>query len=99
MVYSEMLVSPFHSHSGVFEPLVSTLVYKDFYIVGKDFSAYIEANKKVDAAYLKKQEWAKRSILASAGMGKFSSDRSIVEYAEKIWKCKPVVVPDEARDF
>lgn len=47
-------------------------------------------NKKVDATYKNKALWAKKSITAASGMGKFSSDRSIKEYAERIWYLKPV---------
>lgn len=53
---------------------------------------YIETNAAVDAAFKNKEAWAKKSILACAGMGKFSSDRSIQEYANRIWKLKPVKV-------
>jgi len=82
---------------GIFEPLLSTLTAgADFYIVSKDFPSYIATNKLVDTAYLDRDGWAKKSISAASGMGKFSSDRSIVEYAENIWKIRPVAVPDGA---
>jgi starch phosphorylase len=50
----------------------------------------LETQKKVDAAYANKATWAKKSIMAAAGMGKFSSDRSIQDYAKNIWKVTPV---------
>lgn len=53
-----------------------------------------KTNDLVDKAYLDKKSWAKKSISAAAGMGKFSSDRSIVDYAKNIWKAEPVIVPD-----
>jgi starch phosphorylase len=47
----------------------------------------------VDECYRKPAEWTHRSIVSAASMGKFSSDRSIKEYAEEIWKVKPCPVP------
>ncbi|KAG4094026.1 glycosyl transferase [Neocallimastix lanati (nom. inval.)] len=74
----------------IFEPLVATLtVGGDYYLISKDFASYIEAQADADEAYKDKVGWAKKSILCTAGMSKFSSDRSINEYAEKIWKIKP----------
>jgi len=78
----------------IFEPLVATLtVGGDYYLISKDFASYIEAQADADEAYKDKVGWAKKSILCTAGMSKFSSDRSINEYAEKIWKIKPCTVP------
>lgn len=68
----------------------------DFYLISADFESYLAAQKRIDAAYLDKANWAKRSILCSAGMGKFSSDRSIKEYAQQIWGVQPSIVPSEA---
>ncbi|KAI8614952.1 glycosyl transferase [Chytriomyces sp. MP71] len=77
----------------IFDPLISTLtVGHDYYIIGKDFPAYLETLAAIDQAYKDKAAWAKRSINAAASMGKFSSDRSIEEYAENIWKIKPLPV-------
>jgi len=78
----------------IFEPLVATLtVGGDYYLISKDFASYIEAQAEADEAYKDKVGWAKKSILCTAGMSKFSSDRSINEYAERIWKIKPCTVP------
>ncbi|KAJ3380475.1 Non-essential glycogen phosphorylase, partial [Lobulomyces angularis] len=86
-----------YGDAGIFEPLLATLTSgHDFYIISKDFPAYIASNKLVEEAYKNKKEWATKSINAAAGMGNFSSDRSIIEYAEKIWKIKPIPVPDGA---
>ncbi|KAG0071763.1 Non-essential glycogen phosphorylase [Linnemannia elongata] len=80
----------------IFQPLISTLtVGKDFYLISADFASYITANQQVDAAYKKQDEWSKKSILCTAHMGKFSSDRSVKEYAEEIWNIKPYSVKDE----
>lgn len=78
----------------IFEPLVATLtVGGDYYLISKDFASYIEAQADADEAYKDKVGWAKKSILCTAGMSKFSSDRSINEYAERIWNIKPCSVP------
>ncbi|KAI7829636.1 glycosyl transferase [Gamsiella multidivaricata] len=80
----------------IFQPLISTLtVGKDFYLISADFASYIVANQQVDAAYKNQQEWAKKSILCTANMGKFSSDRSVKEYADEIWHIKQHAVQDE----
>lgn len=62
----------------------------DEYFVLKDFAAYAEAQSKVDKVYRDKDKWAKMVILNTAHSGKFSSDRTIKEYADEIWDLKPV---------
>lgn len=57
----------------------------DTYFILKDFKAYAEAQKKVEAAYRKEADWAKSAILNVACCGKFSSDRTIQEYVNEIW--------------
>eukprot|EP00184_Porphyridium_aerugineum_P001152 CAMPEP_0184693550 /NCGR_PEP_ID=MMETSP0313-20130426/1734_1 /TAXON_ID=2792 /ORGANISM="Porphyridium aerugineum, Strain SAG 1380-2" /LENGTH=879 /DNA_ID=CAMNT_0027151647 /DNA_START=531 /DNA_END=3170 /DNA_ORIENTATION=+ len=71
-------------------PIVRALEpYNDFYLVARDFSSYMEAQDRVDAAYKDKTGWVKRCIRAVARMGKFSSDRPIREYAEQVWNIEP----------
>lgn len=60
-------------------------VANDYYLISHDFSSYLQAQDRVDAAYLDQQEWARVTILSSLRMGKFSSDRAIKEYAKDIW--------------
>ena len=73
---------------------IDTLTHgSDFYLISADFESYLAAQKRIEAAYLDTSNWAKRSILCSAGMGKFSSDRSIKEYAQQIWGVQPSIVP------
>jgi starch phosphorylase len=61
----------------------------DPYLLLADFRSYCDAHARVDATYRDKRKWAKMAILNTARMGKFSSDRTIREYAEQIWKLKP----------
>lgn len=62
----------------------------DEYFVLKDFEAYQQAQDDIDKAYKDKDRWAKMAILNTAMSGKFSSDRTIKEYADEIWNLKPV---------
>ncbi|MCL1878028.1 MAG: glycogen/starch/alpha-glucan family phosphorylase, partial [Defluviitaleaceae bacterium] len=64
----------------------------DEYYVLKDFAAYKKAQSAVDAAYKNPSSWAKMAIMNTASAGKFSSDRTIKQYAEEIWKLKPVKI-------
>jgi len=69
---------------------------RDFYLLGADFASYLDASAEVDKAYVNKSAWAKKSILSTAGMGKFTSDRSIKDYAENIWGVKPSPPPKDS---
>eukprot|EP00252_Welwitschia_mirabilis_P010940 TRINITY_DN2464_c0_g1_i1.p1 TRINITY_DN2464_c0_g1~~TRINITY_DN2464_c0_g1_i1.p1 ORF type:complete len:945 (-),score=214.27 TRINITY_DN2464_c0_g1_i1:516-3350(-) len=64
----------------------------DYFLVGKDFPAYIECQAKVDEAYRDQEKWTRMSILNTAGSYKFSSDRTIHEYAKEIWDIKQIPV-------
>ncbi|MBN2222194.1 MAG: glycogen/starch/alpha-glucan phosphorylase [Vallitaleaceae bacterium] len=64
----------------------------DQYFILKDFDAYVEAHKKVDVAYRNQGLWAKKAMLNTAKSGKFSSDRTIEEYAKEIWKLQKTKV-------
>ncbi|ACD96222.1 glycogen/starch/alpha-glucan phosphorylase [Trichlorobacter lovleyi] len=74
---------------GLFRPLVDNLLNSDYYLLLADFDAYMDAQADVDRLYMIPDEWARKSILNTAGMGKFSSDRTIGEYARDIWGIKP----------
>ena len=67
----------------------------DMYFILKDFKAYAEAQRKVEAAYRNESGWARSAILNVACAGKFTSDRTIKEYVDEIWKLDKVVMPKE----
>jgi starch phosphorylase len=76
---------------GIFDPIVKSLLEDgDTYCLLADFRSYMEAQEKVDALYQLPMEWTKKAIINVARMGKFSSDRTIIQYANEIWKIKPV---------
>jgi starch phosphorylase len=62
---------------------------QDPYMLLADYDAYIACQEQVGRAYLDPQRWVRMSILNVARMGKFSSDRSILEYCEDIWQVQP----------
>lgn len=67
----------------------------DMYFILKDFRSYAETQKKVEEAYRDKEGWAKKALLNTACCGKFSSDRTIREYINDIWKLDPIKVEVE----
>jgi starch phosphorylase len=78
--------------NGVFNMLHDNLVYSDPFLCLPDFRAYSDAQQRVDTAFRDKAKWAEMAILNTARMGKFSSDRTIHEYATDIWDLDPVKV-------
>jgi starch phosphorylase len=90
----ELLRSGFFSRGDrtLFEGLVKGLLGRDDFMLLADFESYIDCQSWVSAAYKDSKQWTRMSILNTARMGKFSSDRAIREYCEDIWKIKPVRV-------
>jgi len=68
-----------------FQGIVEALTANDRYLLTADFPAYVKAQEKVEKLFLDQDEWARRAILNVARMGKFSSDRTVAEYAAEIW--------------
>jgi len=66
----------------------------DYFLVGKDFASYLEAQERVDVAYANQAGWIESSIKSTAFSGKFNSDRTIDQYAKEIWDIKPCTVPN-----
>ncbi len=84
-----------HHEPGLFQPLLDRLLHEgDPYLVLADFEAYVACQERVSAAYADPKLWTRMSILNTACSGKFSSDRTIWQYAEEIWGVKPVPVED-----
>ncbi len=79
--------------STLFRPLVDNLLNGDEYLLLADYQSYIECQDRISSAYRNKKKWTEMSILNVARMGKFSSDRSIREYCEKIWKTAAITGP------
>jgi starch phosphorylase len=77
-------------NSDLFAPLVDNLLEHDPFLLLADYQSYVDCQDRVSAAYRDQERWVRMSILNVARMGKFSSDRSIREYCEKIWKVKPL---------
>jgi starch phosphorylase len=75
----------------LFRPIYDALTSGgDHFMVLADYASYMSCQARVDALFLDPDEWARRAILNVAGMGEFSSDRTVLEYAEKVWNVKPV---------
>jgi starch phosphorylase len=70
-----------------YRPLIDSLLWGgDHYLLLADYQAYVDMQGQVDALFRQPQAWARKAILNVAGMGTFSSDRSIDEYAQKVWR-------------
>jgi starch phosphorylase len=78
--------------TGLFRPLVDSLLYRDDYMLLADFQSYIDSQDAVSRTFRDRDLWTKMTILNVARIGKFSSDRTIHEYARDIWDMEPVPV-------
>jgi starch phosphorylase len=80
---------------GIFNPIIDILLNVDYYCLLADYDSYIQTQEKVNQLYMNKKEWDKKSIINTARMGRFSSDRSITEYSQKIWGIKPIKIEED----
>jgi starch phosphorylase len=76
--------------SNLFRPLTDVLLHQDPFMLCADYQAYLDAQAQVDQAWRDRERWTRMSILNVARIGKFSSDRSIRDYCDNIWKVQPM---------
>lgn len=91
----DLIFSDYFSRNepGVFTPLRDHLLTEgDYYMHLADLKSYLQADQQLNALYADPNAWARKTILNVAGSGKFSSDRTIAEYAAEIWNVKPCPV-------
>jgi len=74
-----------HGESDRYRGVVDTLLHRDTYMLLADFADYLRAQARADALYRDPPAWARTALLNVAGMGRFSSDRTIREYIDKVW--------------
>jgi starch phosphorylase len=89
------LIADGHFSNGdrtLFRPILDALLVEDHYRHLADLGAYVRTQERVSALYSNRDEWARRAILNIAHSGRFSSDRTISEYAQEIWNAKPCPV-------
>lgn len=84
--------------TDLFTPIIETLLTRgDYYLVLRDYSSYMKCHELVAETFLDREKWTAMSILNACNMGKFSSDRTISEYAREIWDVEPVDVQRKRR--
>ncbi len=93
----DRIASGFFSNGdqGLFKALVDSLLYHDEYLLLADYQSYIYCQDKAAAAYLDQESWTRMSVLNVARCGFFSSDRTMRQYCQDIWRVQPVKVQAE----
>jgi starch phosphorylase len=94
----DLIDSGFFSNGdgGLFHTLVESLLTRDDYMLLADYQAYVDCQQRVSDAYSDQNNWTRMSILNSARVGRFSSDRSIREYCRDIWNVRPIAPGERA---
>ena len=76
-----------------FRPIIDALLHQgDRYFLLADYASYIAGHVRADMLYRNPDEWVRKAVLNVAGMGSFSSDRAVAEYAEEIWRLTPMSI-------
>ncbi len=76
---------------SLFAPIVDALLRDgDYFLVLADYRSYVDTQGRVDELFRDQEEWTRKTILNTANMGKFSSDRAVMEYARQIWGVQPL---------
>ena len=93
----DLIDSGFFSNGDreLFRPLVESLLNRDDYMLLADYQAYVDCQQRVSEAYREQKNWTRMSILNSARVGRFSSDRSVREYCRDIWNVSPITTTEE----
>jgi starch phosphorylase len=95
MILTQLINGFLPAAQDEFRSLYDALLYQnDEYFILKDFSSYVDAHDRVNTLYSNRDQWLKMSICNIAQSGRFSSDRTISEYASGIWKIEPVYIGD-----
>jgi len=76
----------------LFRPLIDSLLYNDEYLLFADYQSYIDAQSEVEHTWCDTDLWSRMSILNVARMGRFSSDRAVLEYCKDIWHISPLAI-------
>jgi starch phosphorylase len=85
------------TESGIYQPIIDSLLHKDYYLLLSDFADYCRAHRELDEAYLDRGRWNRMALSNIAKVGIFSSDRTIKDYARDIWRLEsyPVEITEE----
>jgi starch phosphorylase len=81
---------------GLFQPLVDSLMQRDEYMLFADFAPYVDCQSRVSETYIDHERWSRKSILNTARSGKFSSDRSVHEYCQRVWRTGAVPILEKS---
>lgn len=94
-VFDHLAIGTFsRGDKELFRPLIENLLKHDPFMVLADYAAYVKCQEQVGSTYQDTERWTRMSILNTARMGYFSSDRSIRDYCREIWKIEPVAIEE-----